>query len=261
MSQEQNEDKKTSTESFTEIFKTFGQAMSEIFNDPELKQKAKEFAESAAESAKALGSRFQDEDVKDIKEGYYSSSPLETVIGSLGYSQGFDEFFDDNPGAVDSVMEWIISINDFRNRLKQEFDIEELEKMGIYDLDEASTSAGAGSYMTPKAFGKADDDTIEALGYRRVQEAMDKKYAQLIEGYRSYVTDNPKMTSEAKVKRTITDVSKKLKEIEELVRNASRLKTESGMSKDGYGPRVEKALNKISERLIKISERVRSLGE
>jgi len=207
------------------------------------------------------GNWYEDEDVKDIKEGYYSSSPLETVIGSLGYSQGFDEFFDDNPGAVDSVMEWIISINDFRNRLKQEFDIEELEKMGIYDLDEASTSAGAGSYMTPKAFGKADDDTIEALGYRRVQEAMDKKYAQLIEGYRSYVTDNPKMTSEAKVKRTITDVSKKLKEIEELVRNASRLKTESGMSKDGYGPRVEKALNKISERLIKISERVRSLGE
>ncbi len=39
--------------------------MSEIFNDPELKQKAKEFAESAAESAKTFGSRFKDEDVKD----------------------------------------------------------------------------------------------------------------------------------------------------------------------------------------------------
>ena len=39
--------------------------MSEIFNDPELKQKAKEFAESTAESAKAFGNRFKDEDVKD----------------------------------------------------------------------------------------------------------------------------------------------------------------------------------------------------
>jgi len=39
--------------------------MSEIFNDPELKQKAKEFAESATESAKTFGSRFEDEDVKD----------------------------------------------------------------------------------------------------------------------------------------------------------------------------------------------------
>ena len=52
-----------------------------------------------------------------------------------------------------------------------------------------------------------------------------------------------------------------MSEIEEMVKHASRLKTESGMSKDGYGPQVERALNKISERLIKISERVRSLGE
>ncbi|MFC1904927.1 hypothetical protein ACFLXT_04110 [Chloroflexota bacterium] len=64
MSQEQNSDKKTSAENFADIFKTFAQAMSEIFNDPELKQKAQEFADSAAESAKVFGSRFQDEDVK-----------------------------------------------------------------------------------------------------------------------------------------------------------------------------------------------------
>ena len=52
-------------ENFAEMFKTFGQAISEVFNDPELKQKAKEFAESAADSAKTLGNRFKDEDVKD----------------------------------------------------------------------------------------------------------------------------------------------------------------------------------------------------
>ena len=41
MSQEDNADKKTSTENFADIFRTFGQAISEIFNDPELKEKAK----------------------------------------------------------------------------------------------------------------------------------------------------------------------------------------------------------------------------
>ena len=65
MSQEQNADKKTSTENFADMFKAFGHAISEIFNDPELKQKAKEFAGSAAESAKSFGSRLKDEDVKD----------------------------------------------------------------------------------------------------------------------------------------------------------------------------------------------------
>ena len=65
MSQDDNVDKKAAAENFAAMFKTFGQAMSEIFNDPELKQKAKEFADSTAESAKVFGSRFKDEDVKD----------------------------------------------------------------------------------------------------------------------------------------------------------------------------------------------------
>lgn len=197
---------------------------------------------------------------KDIKEGFYSSSPLETIIGSLGY-RDFDEFFNDNPGAVDSLVEWIITINDFRNQLVKEFDREELERMGIYDLDEASTSAAAGAYMPPKAFGKADDDIIEALGYRKVQEALDMRYSKLIEGYRSFANGDSKKSPEQKVKETIRGVAKKLREVEELVKHTSRLKTESGVSRDGYGPATEKALNKISETLIKLSERVRSLGE
>jgi len=197
---------------------------------------------------------------KDIKEGFYSSSPLETIISSLGY-RDFDGFFNDNPGAVDTLVEWIITINDFRNQLVKEFDREELEQMGIYDLDEASTSAAAGAYMPPKAFGKADDDTIEALGYRKVQEALDMRYSKLIEGYRSFANGDSKKSPEQKVKETIRGVAKKLREVEELVKHTSRLKTESGVSRDGYGPATEKALNKISETLIKLSERVRSLGE
>ena len=59
MSQEQDTGKKTSAESFADMFRAFGQAVSEIFNDPELKEKAKEFAESAAEAAKTFGSRFK----------------------------------------------------------------------------------------------------------------------------------------------------------------------------------------------------------
>jgi len=207
------------------------------------------------------GNWYEDEDVKDIKEGYYSSSPLETVIGSLGYRQGFAEFFDDNPGAVDSVMEWIITINDFRNQLVKEFDREELEKMGIYDLDEAMTSADAGAYMTSKSFGPADKDTIEALGYRKVQEALDKQYERLIEGYRQFANGDPKKSPEKKVKETIRSVAKRLREVEELVKHTAKLKTEAGVTRSGYGPATEKALNKISETLIKLSERVRSLGE
>ena len=69
--------------------------------------------------------------------------------------------------------------------------------------------------------------------------------------------DNPSN----KVKRTIQEIAMKLREIETLVGYNSKLKTESGVTSANYGPSTTKALNKISERLIKISERVRALGE
>ena len=65
MPQEEKSDKKMTVENFGEMFKAFGDAISEIFDDPKLKEKAKEFAESATESAKIFGSRFKDEEVKD----------------------------------------------------------------------------------------------------------------------------------------------------------------------------------------------------
>ena len=64
MSNEENVGKKPSGEAFAEMFKAFGNAISEIFDDPELKEKAKEFGRSAVKSAETFGSRFQDEDVK-----------------------------------------------------------------------------------------------------------------------------------------------------------------------------------------------------
>lgn len=212
------------------------------------------------------------------------------------------------------------------------------------ELEEASTSGGAGAYMSKNFIGTADNDTVEALGMQRVKESintpptyqygkyqkpesseeeymdkfpfadddakwqhakfkyptepmlksydkysdhpahvseksrveydwsgvknktdknvyetMDSKYEQLIESYRNFKKGDDKPSS--KIKYTIKEVAKRLREVEELVANTARLKTESGIARDGYGKSVDSALTKISERLIKISERVRALGE
>jgi hypothetical protein len=212
------------------------------------------------------------------------------------------------------------------------------------ELEEASTSGGAGAYMTPNAFSPADDDTVEALGYKRVRESVRKpanykhgiyqspesaeetysskfayskhdqdwqhakyhypsvpfaksyekyddrsadikekydvkydwsgieksskseeilesKYEQLIESYRSYKTASGDKKPSRTIKETITDIARRLKEIEEAVNHASRFKNEAGVTSSAYGPSTTRALTKISERLIKISERVRTLGE
>ena len=65
MTQENQEYKTETVESFAELFKTFGQAVGDIFNDPELKEKAKEFADSALVSANKLVDRLKEDDVKE----------------------------------------------------------------------------------------------------------------------------------------------------------------------------------------------------
>ena len=56
--------KKTPSESFADMMREFGSALSEIFNDPALKEKARDFGDSATASAKAFAGRFKDEEVK-----------------------------------------------------------------------------------------------------------------------------------------------------------------------------------------------------
>lgn len=126
------------------------------------------------------------------------------------------------------------------------------------ELDEQNVTGAIAGYSTPNAFVKKAKKVGYASG---VEETMDRKYEQLIEGYRNFANGDSKITPEKKVKSTIQEIAKKLQEIETLVNYNSRLKTESGVTSKAYGPSTTKALTKISERLIKISERVRSLGE
>lgn len=60
-----NKGNRSPVESFGDMVKEFGEAISKIFSDPELKKKAKDFAKSAEDSAKAFGNRFKDEGVKE----------------------------------------------------------------------------------------------------------------------------------------------------------------------------------------------------
>lgn len=53
------------SESFERIFTSFAEALSEIFNDPELKTRAREFKSSASASASIFASRFKDRDVRE----------------------------------------------------------------------------------------------------------------------------------------------------------------------------------------------------
>lgn len=129
-------------------------------------------------------------------------------------------------------------------------------------VEEQNVTGAIAGYSTPNAFAKkTNKKTAEQLGYKLVQEKMDAKYEELIESYTAFARGDAKITPEGKIKNTIKEVARQLREIEKTIHHAARLKNEANIARAGYGPAVDKALRGISERLIKISERVRALGE
>lgn len=166
------------------------------------------------------------------------------------------DYFSKNPDMAEQA-------NDGTITTKDPDEAEKLAKKGIDvelkdEMDEINVTAATPGYMSPKAFSKKQKKNMK---YETVTRRLDKKYEELIESYRQYTTNDPKISPEKKVKNTIKDVYGKLKEIEQLVNYSSRLKKESGLSRQEYGPSVDKALTKISEMITKISERIRALGE
>jgi hypothetical protein len=54
----------------------------------------------------------------NMEEGYYGSTNIELFIHALEY-ESFEDFFNDNPGAEDALMNWIESVPDFNEILSQ----------------------------------------------------------------------------------------------------------------------------------------------
>ena len=147
-------------------------------------------------------------------------------------------------------------------QVKAQADDDDTIKVVDEEIDEQNVTGAIAGYNTPNAFStKAQAKKKKNMKYESVQAAMDQKYAAMIESYSRFATGNPKSTPSQTVNGTIKEVAKKLQEIEQLVRYTSRLKNESGIAGSTYGKSTHNALKKISERLLKISERVRSLGE
>jgi hypothetical protein len=67
-----------------------------------------------------------------MEEGYYGNTNVENHIQALGYDS-FEDFFNDNPGGEDALMNWIESVPDFRKMLMQKGMMEAKKE----DMDEA----------------------------------------------------------------------------------------------------------------------------
>tara|TARA_R110002012_G_scaffold224820_5_gene396784 strand:- start:837 stop:1529 length:693 start_codon:yes stop_codon:yes gene_type:complete len=225
---------------------------------------------------KEIESKFREINERDWDEDGEQESPRDEYMGvkdkaikkAMKKEDAKPDFLDlDDDGDTEEDMKdaanEVIKTDDEQKALElQKKDPDADIELTEDEIDEMSTTGGVPGYQTPNAFStRAQAKKKKKMKYESVQKAMDAKYAALIESYSKFASGNPKSTPTQTVNGTIKEVAKKLQEIEQLVRYTSRLKNESGIAGSTYGKSTHNALNKISERLLKISERIRSLGE
>ena len=154
------------------------------------------------------------------------------------------------------------------------------------EIDEMSTTAGVPGYQTPNAFQskpksakdkEKEDDTVDQAGmtkakktnkYFRPMESkstykkmMSEMYGIVNEvSYRDYKKD-PTSTPQQKVNRGIMEVNRMLGEMEKIVANNLRLKTEMGVDSSHFWKATGKRFSKINERMVRIANRLKELSQ
>tara|TARA_R100000030_G_scaffold83882_1_gene66941 strand:+ start:1654 stop:2304 length:651 start_codon:yes stop_codon:yes gene_type:complete len=215
----------------------------------------KSFLKQIEESFQSLDEKAAKPDFLDLDKDGDTQEPMKKAAKekneAVDQDKDGDNDFDDIK--IARMMASGMSKEDALKKVREEKELEEISVTGGLD-------GGAGPPRTPYAFSKNKKEK-KKMKYPGVAEAMDRKYEKLIEGYKQFSLGNGKSSPNQTVNRSIREVAKQLKSIEETIKHTSRLKTESGISNSGFTTGTKNALNKISERLIKISERVRSLGE
>ena len=138
--------------------------------------------------------------------------------------------------------------------------LEEKLKNVEKEIEEISVTGGGEAYNTKYAFGDLDDEDVEKSGYKKVKESKFKTLAKasfLNEvSYNEYKKD-PDLSAKQKVNKSIKEVSSKLFRIERIINQNIKLKTEEGIDNKQYWKSARKNLYKISERMMRIGEKLR----
>ena len=163
---------------------------------------------------------------------------------------------------------------------------EELDKyfteINEEELDEMSTTAAVpGDIKTPAAFSdgssrskkKRKKSATNSTGNKIVKKSnkhttTESSYKRMMNqmmginevSYREYKKD-PTSTPQQKVNRGIMEVNKMLGEIEKIVNNNLRLKTETGVQSGHFWKTTGDRFRKINERMLRVANRLKELSQ
>ena len=127
--------------------------------------------------------------------------------------------------------------------------------------DQEDEKKGSGKKKQKKNSTVATDfELVKDSLYIKMMKAMDNG-GPLNEGsYRDFKKD-PTSTPQQKVNRGIMEVNKMLAEMEKIVHNNLRLKTEMGVQSNHFWQTTGKRFLKINERIVRIANKLKELSQ
>jgi hypothetical protein len=148
-------------------------------------------------------------------------------------------------------------LNDKKKALASELD-KKVTNMYVdaeLQVDEMNTSAAAGPYNTPFAFGKEDSEEkkgkkqADLTGYTVVKENR----------WRDIKNEDAPATT--KVNKGIANINHQLAEIEKFLGWYGKLKAENGVNNGNFWKRTNNHIYTIKERLLNLERQVRKISE
>lgn len=155
--------------------------------------------------------------------------------------------------------------------------LEALDQNYQFPIEEDNTTSnldgGQGQPQTPYAFSKKVIDPDDASYSEPVEESdrfykkiediyckINDKVQSLNEArYGDYVADDTQ-TERQKINNHVLEINKKLREVEQMVNHASRLKSESGSDQGVFWKKTAGSFIKIKERLNRLSSKIVEMG-
>jgi len=134
--------------------------------------------------------------------------------------------------------------NDFKKIKEEEIELEE--------LNVTTAAPGGEAFDVPKAFKKKKKKNMKESAFKKLSRQMFLGEAT----YRDYKKDES-ASPKQKVNRAIKEVNSKLFKIERIVNQNMKLKSEAGVDSTKYWKSTRSNLQKISEKMVRISEKLR----
>jgi len=147
------------------------------------------------------------------------------------------------------------SLKSLFQQLNENFNLED-------PLAEDNSGNSGGEYQSPNAFSDHVEDPDDAAYSEkppmaeRFYRKIDDIYNRLAEAsYNDFRNDDSK-TERQKINGNIIEINRKLREVEQMIGHASKLKLETGQGSDVYWKATGRSFLKIKERLVRLTSKI-----